>query len=712
MTIRRDIIVLILFLISTFGIQAKPANPRPFILTQPDGSSFVARLTGDEFAHVLMTEDGAAIVRDEDGWYCYAFFENDATLHSSGYHVGAYTPGMITAAARQLPIEALREKAARVRSQRWSGIEAPVALPATKAPVKRKGLILLVQFPDLKFKFTKDDFEQQINGTGPYSARQYFNDQFLGRYEFEFDTSDILTLSKGFAYYGKDDSNGNDSHPDEMAAEACKLAVATGIDMSQYAQINPDEVDNVFIIYAGPDQADGASSDHIWAHAWQIYCETLVLNGKRIRKYACASELQYTTNFPINGIGTFCHEFSHILGTTDLYDVDYESSGGQSNAMWHVTSLMDGGNFNNDTNTPPYYNAIERQMLGIAHEMPLTLGSHTLRPVHIAGDCYRVDTETEGEYFLFECRSNEKWDAYIEGSGLLIYHIDKSTGRTISEAASKTPQKLWSDFQINICPSHECADLVEATPGLRCFNDKGQLNGYPTQRIFYPTTQNNSFTPLTKPAFESWDGTPMPYSIIGIKSLADGSVSFTVVSDAAIPDVTDLETVLFQDAAILNWGASQSDFSGDALVAWGPSGGQMKTITVRAGQDGRYGLLLEGLEPSSPYTVDIRFLIGEAEGTAVQTSFITKRYNAPATPYIWLPTEGRNSDGTFPSGTKLPLRVYNVPDATHVSWTFQGRPIIPDVDCWWTIPSSGELQALVTYPDRTQEIISKTLTIK
>ena len=56
MTIRRDIIVLILFLISTFGIQAKPANPRPFILTQPDGSSFVARLTGDEFAHVLMTE--------------------------------------------------------------------------------------------------------------------------------------------------------------------------------------------------------------------------------------------------------------------------------------------------------------------------------------------------------------------------------------------------------------------------------------------------------------------------------------------------------------------------------------------------------------------------------------------------------------------------------------------------------------------------------
>ena len=471
-------------------------------------------------------------------------------------------------------------------------------------------------------------------------------------------------------------------------------------------------MDNVFIIFAGPDQADGASSDHIWSHAWQIYCETLVLNGKRIRKYACASELQNTISFPINGIGTFCHEFSHILGTNDLYDVDYESSGGQSNAMWHVTSLMDGGNFNNDSNTPPYYNAIERQMLGIAHEMPLTLGPHTLQPVHIAGDCYRVDTETEGEYFLFECRSNEKWDAYIEGSGLLVYHIDKSTGRTIAQAASKTPQQLWSDFQINICPSHECADLVEATPGLRCFNDKGQLNGYPTQRIFYPTTRNNSFTPQTNPAFESWDGIPLPYSIIGIKQLADGSVSFTVVSNAAIPDVTDLETALFQDAAILNWGASQSDFSGDALVAWGPTGGQMTTTTVRAGQDGRYSLLLEGLEPSSPYTVDIRFLIGEAEGTAVQTSFITKRYNAPATPYIWLPTEGRNSDGTFPSGTKLPLRVYNVPDATHVSWTFQGRPIVPDVDCWWTIPSSGELQALVTYPDRTQEIISKTLTIK
>ena len=105
-------------------------------------------------------------------------------------------------------------------------------------------------------------------------------------------------------------------------------------------------------------------------------------------------------------------------------------------------------------------------------------------------------------------------------------------------------------------------------------------------------------------------------------------------------------------------------------------------------------------------------MIGEAEGTAVQTSFITKSYASPATPYIWLPTTGRNNDGTFPAGTRLPLRVYNVPDATNVSWSFQGRPIIPDADCWWTVPSSGELQALVTYPDRTQEIISKTLTIK
>lgn len=694
-------------------MHARRANPHPFTLTQPDGTTFVARLIGDEFTHVLMTEDGAAIIRDRDGWYCYALFENDATILSSGYHVGTYTPGMIIAAAKQIPVEALQEKAARVRSQRWSKEEAPIALPATKAPVKRRGLILLVQFPDLSMTYTKADFDRMINGPGDRSAIQYFNDQFLGQYDFSFDVSDILTLSKNYAYYGEDNSSGFDSHPDEMAAEACRLAVASGIDMSQYAQLNPDEVDNVFIFYAGPDQADGASSDHIWAHQWGIYCEDLVLNGKKVFQYACTSELDMSAKSRLTGIGSFCHEFSHTLGTKDLYDVDYAASSGVCNGMWRVTSLMDNGNMNNSQDTPPYFNAIERQMLGISHEMPLTEGTHTLQPVHIAGECYRFDTDTEGEYFLFECRSNEKWDEYIEGSGLLIYHIDKSTTRVIEIAASKTPGKLWNDNQINICPDHECADLVEATDGIRCYlKDEYKKTGTPTKLVFYPSTGNNSFTPLTKPAFEFWDGTPAPFSIIGIKRLEDGSVSFTVIPGDGIPDVTDLEKVLFQDAAILNWGASQSDFLGDALVTWGPTGGKTKSVTVKADQNGRYGILLEGLEPSSPYSVDIRLMIGEAEGTAVQTSFITKSYASPATPYIWLPTTGRNNDGTFPSGTRLPLRVYNVPDATNVSWSFQGRPIISDADCWWTVPSSGELQALVTYPDRTQEIISKTLTIK
>lgn len=693
-------------------MHARRANPHPFTLTQPDGTTFIARLTGDEFAHVLKTMDGAAIIQDEDGWYCYAFFENDATLHSSGYRVGANTPGMITAAARQIPVEALQEKASRARSQRWSKEEAPVSLPATKASVKRRGLILLVQFPDLSMTYTRADFDRKMNGPGDRSAIQYFNDQFMGQYDFSFDISEILTLSKSYTYYGKDNSSGFDSHPDEMAAEACRLAVASGIDMSQYAQLNPNEVDNVFIYFAGPDQADGASSDHIWSHQWGIYYENLVLNGKRVCKYACTSELDLTANSQLAGIGSFCHEFSHTLGTKDLYDVNYTNSGGISNGMWRVTSLMDDGNRNNHQHTPPYLNAIERQMLGISHEMPLTVGTHTLQPIHIAGDCYRFDTDTEGEYFLFECRSNEKWDEYIQGSGLLIYHIDKSTVRTIEKADSRTPKKLWEDYNINVCPDHECADLVEATSGLLAFDQDGFLKNIPTLVIFYPTVQNNSFTPMTGPAFVAWDGTPSPYSIIGIKRLADGSVSFTVIPGDGIPDVTDLEKVLFQDAAILNWGASQSDFLGDALVTWGPTGGKTKSVTIKADQNGRYGILLEGLEPSSPYSVDIRLMIGEAEGTAVQTSFITKSYASPATPYIWLPTTGRNNDGTFPSGTRLPLRVYNVPDATNISWTFQGKPIVADVDCWWTVPSSGELQALVTYPDRTQEIISKTLTIK
>jgi hypothetical protein len=67
------------------GIQllALPARKGPVKITQRDGTSFMARLKGDEFAHILTTVDGCAVIRDEDGYYNYAYYDQDGVRHST-----------------------------------------------------------------------------------------------------------------------------------------------------------------------------------------------------------------------------------------------------------------------------------------------------------------------------------------------------------------------------------------------------------------------------------------------------------------------------------------------------------------------------------------------------------------------------------------------------------------------------------------------------
>ena len=215
-----------------------------------------------------------------------------------------------------------------------------------------------------------------------------------------------------------------------MVMEACKLADEK-IDFKKYDQDGDGEVDNVFVFFAGLDEASGAEEDHIWSHAWFIMDgagEDLFLDGVRINRYACAAELEGNTydKSYMTAIGTFCHEYSHTLGLPDFYDTDYPE-GGFAAALWLCTSLMDGGNYNNNGNTPPYFNAIEREILELSQPVVISEpGTYEMLPIN-KGTYYRINTTTENEYFLLEYRDNSLWDKYIGGSGVLVYHIDKST---------------------------------------------------------------------------------------------------------------------------------------------------------------------------------------------------------------------------------------------------------------------------------------------
>ena len=95
-------------------------------------------------------------------------------------------------------------------------------------------------------------------------------------------------------------------------------------------------------------EANGGEAYTVWQHAAEV--ETIaerqfVFDGMRVNRYACSNELKpiydaatQTRELHLEGIGVVCHEFTHVLGFPDLYDV--ESSGQFTPASW---SLMDIG---------------------------------------------------------------------------------------------------------------------------------------------------------------------------------------------------------------------------------------------------------------------------------------------------------------------------------------------------------------------------------
>ena len=106
-------IAIILLFLSCLA-SAGPVRNTEAIYTQPDGSTFAVTIKGDEWGRIRTTDDGCAIVKDTDGWWCYAIYDSEGKMKSSGHHVG-YAPAEIKSASRNIPYARIAENAARKR---------------------------------------------------------------------------------------------------------------------------------------------------------------------------------------------------------------------------------------------------------------------------------------------------------------------------------------------------------------------------------------------------------------------------------------------------------------------------------------------------------------------------------------------------------------------------------------------------------------------
>ena len=472
---------------------AIPAKPGAFNYTQPDGSIIRLELHGDEFF----------------SWTTLAGTSQAVELDANGY----WRPTTITPGQRQ---EALRRRN-QVNSQRISRRSHANDLMTHG---ERHIPVLLVAFQDQDFSIDnpQEQFIALLNqsgysengGTG--SVQDFYLENSHGQFKPIFDVYGPVTLQHEMKYYGEPVRNSqgkiieNDIQP-ELALYEAALLLDDSIDFSQYDVNNDGYVDMTLFYFAGYNQAEGAHQNTIWPHQWNLQGSSSAearnarFDGKALNRYFCTSELRGNEGVNMCGIGTTCHEFGHSLGLPDFYDTDYEDNG-YAGGLYGF-STMDSGSYNNNGRTPPYFNAEERIMLGWMEEEDLKVlpPGATVIPSITGNVAYMSKTDTSGEYFIYEYRDKTGWDRPLP-EGLLVYHADKSTTRSVGGISPYDHWDHWSWYnKINAYGDHPCFYIVPADDQKNlAYSGKGRNMVFPGDKnitTFTPIDWEESFTGLT-----------------------------------------------------------------------------------------------------------------------------------------------------------------------------------------------------------------------
>ena len=365
-------------------------------------------------------------------------------------------------------------------------------IPSLVTTGKQRGLVILMQFTDQKFvtENPQTTFKRFFNESGytdggnAGSVKDYFLRQSYGKLEIDFDVVGPYTTQYRMAYYGGITESSNDARPALMVAEAVDAA-KNDVDFSNYDWNGDGEVDQVFVVYAGYNQAQGADEATIWPHEWSLNAGgySRKYNGKTINTYGCSSELMgngVNNTGVLDGIGTACHEFSHCLGLPDMYDT---SSNGSNFGMgdWDV---MCSGSYNDDSHTPAGFTSYERMFSSwlTPTEIKDMTRINGMKPLASDAEAYILYNEkNRNEYYMLENRQPVGFDRGLPGHGLLIVHVEYN-------------QDAWTSNTVNNIASRQRMTIIPADNQLYPYNSNMAGDPWPG------TTGNTALTNFTSPA--------------------------------------------------------------------------------------------------------------------------------------------------------------------------------------------------------------------
>ena len=487
----------------TLSLAAIPAKKGVIYVPTADGDTIGILLYGDENHSFRTTTDGYLIKECEDGNYYFAEIKNSMVTPTSIKvtnienrtaevtrkieAIGKCDLQQMTTLARA------KQQTNRVSLPKPQKQSSNTKSAKAKAATGSKGLVILVSYSDLDFSNSRDNIYNLLNqknysyngATG--SAKDYFESSSTGQYSPTFDVFGPYKLDNTRSYYGGNNSSGDDKNPAQMVVDACaKLAAdaTANVDFSDYDTDNDGYVDNVFIYYAGNNEAEGGPSSSIWPHRWVVYpgyvSGQTTYDGVTIYDYACTSEFKGSYGTTRCGIGTFTHEFSHVLGLPDLYITDY----GSNHKTLGSFDIMDAGGYNNSGNTPPTYSAYERFYTGwLTPTILNSADAYKLGELQSTNKAYIITSTGKhnmngqnpnpSTFYLLENRQQTGWDTYLEAHGMMITKVTYDS-------------YTWYANTVNNSSYSMGVDIIEA----------GGDRGYETSSDLFPgTSRVTSYSP-------------------------------------------------------------------------------------------------------------------------------------------------------------------------------------------------------------------------
>ena len=528
----KHLTIFVCLMLCSLTTWAAKAVSIPVQVRQADGSVITVILRGDEHINWYTTLDGVLLVQGTDNNYYIGKVEKSGNLIATQQ----LAHEALTRSQAELNLIAKQDKEkffAYVNKIAEESENAYNNSPLTRGPIvdsgyggvpyfphtgSPKALVILAEFQDTTFTIqdTKKVFTNYLMNEGHFSdtrygqnqnykgVRGYFKDCSYGQFTPFFDVVGPIKLPRKHAIYGA----GND-RMDLLLADAC-AAVDDLVDFAKYDANNDGIVDLVYIIYAGhsANYHDNKVSN-IWPKSGTITISNK-FDGKSIRRYGVSNELNGSdktskNNKKINGIGLFCHEFSHTLGLPDIYayHTDAENQDDQGMEFW---DLMDGGTGVRGGRVPASYLAWEREVMGWMNidELKKDSSIENLKSIDNGGKAYKiVNPNDSNEYIVLQSIQkgawNQGWTKDNYAKGLLAYRVSYPFNKV----------NIF-DFPNNVKGKPRVIPIPADGKILAAANTGGSLNTYVQQLNgdLYPYNGINKIDEFTM-----YDGTILKWSI-------------------------------------------------------------------------------------------------------------------------------------------------------------------------------------------------------